>query len=490
MATNQNIFGYIPTDSVDWSKALGGLYTTVRGLEQNREDLKLELDQIKTDNIRTIQQSDAFSSQTFSQMMLGASQDGVSTIKAWNDALKRGELDPKQYKQNMNNLMENWGTLANSVKGFDAKNAEIQKQIQDGDASMLSVEAAEYFARTADLKNLQVFIDPSTGMVTTGRLDAKNGSVIPDSIETAKSIADPSNAVFNKVDVDNEVNKSVKLFGDVVQEDGINTVTDATKNPRFAAKLADLTGALTSNDRMTASILVDNISEGYAPYFSQQDREAKIMSMVDKENQIRKYQGQAELSGEALDSFIKESSDKLIPMQKDSSGVYQPMLTEEQRIRAREVIEDTVYSQLDFKRTQDEPKTPSGGGSTPKEDNPAYYALASQVRNAWLDGDINRLNTLSAGKFIFEKVGKGTYRVINAANPKDVRGPFNYINDVGPFFGTNQSAWIKQMNKARNAAGTPAATPTITQDEFNAKWQTLKKGEKLVGPDGKTYTKK
>ncbi len=52
-AINQNIFGYIPTDSVDWSKALGGLYTTVRDIETGREDLKLELDQLKTDNIRT-----------------------------------------------------------------------------------------------------------------------------------------------------------------------------------------------------------------------------------------------------------------------------------------------------------------------------------------------------------------------------------------------------------------------------------------------------
>jgi hypothetical protein len=199
MATNQNLFGYMPTESVDWSKAIGGLYTTIRDIETDREDLKLELDKLKTDNINTVQQADNFSSQTFQQMMLGGSQDGVSMLKGWNDALKRGELDPKEYKQKMNNFMENWKSLGASIKGFDAKNAEIQKQIQDGDASQLSVEAAEYFARAADLKNLKVFIDPSTGTVSTGRLDAKTGQVIPDSIESAKSLADPSNAVFNKV---------------------------------------------------------------------------------------------------------------------------------------------------------------------------------------------------------------------------------------------------------------------------------------------------
>ena len=173
MAINQNIFGYIPTESVDWSKAIGGLYTTVRDIETGREDLKLELDQLKSDSIKTVQQTDNFSSQTFQQMMLGASQDAVSIIKSWNDALKRGELDPKQYKQNMNNLMENWGILGNNIKSFDSKNADIQKQIQDGTLSELSVDAAEYFARSADLKNLKVFVDPSNGGVNTGRLDAQ-----------------------------------------------------------------------------------------------------------------------------------------------------------------------------------------------------------------------------------------------------------------------------------------------------------------------------
>ena len=458
MAINQNIFGYIPTESVDWSKALGGLYTTVKGIEEGREELKLELDQLKTDNIKTIQQADNFTSQTFQQMMLGASQNGVSTIKGWNDALKRGELDPKEYKQRMNNFMENWGSLGASIKGFDAKNAEIQKQIQDGNASQLSVEAAEYFARAADLKNLQVFIDPSTGMVSTGRLDPNTGQVIPDSIESAKSLADPSNAVFNKINLDTEVNKSVKLFGDVVQEDGITTVTDATKNPRFASKLADLTGSLTSNDRYTASILVDNIGEGYTTYFTEQDRQSKISQMVERENNILEYQDKPRLAGEQLDAFIQEAEGKLIAMKKDSSGVYQPMITEDQRARAKQAIEDTVYSQLDFKKTLDEPKSPSSTKEDVKaEDSPEYYKVATDIRNAWINGDIGRLNSLSEGRYLFEKKGENTYLIIDAQNPKKVYGPISRLDDAGNFFGeTNNTSWRKKLAKARVAAKTPA----------------------------------
>jgi hypothetical protein len=459
MATNQNLFGYMPTESVDWSKAIGGLYTTVRDIETDREDLKLELDQLKTDNINTVQQADNFSSQTFQQMMLGGSQDGVSMLKGWNDALKRGELDPKEYKQKMNNFMENWKSLGASIKGFDAKNAEIQKQIQDGDASQLSVEAAEYFARAADLKNLKVFIDPSTGTVSTGRLDAKTGQVIPDSIESAKSLADPSNAVFNKVNLDTEVNKTVKLFGDVVQENGITTVTDATKNPRFAAKLADLTGSLTSSDRYTASILVDNTGEGYTTYFTEQDRQGKIAQMIERENNILEYQDKPRLAGEELNTFIQEAEGKLIAMKKDSSGVYQPMITDEQRDRAKKAIEDTVYSQLDFKSLEDEPRTPGGGGSTTvkAEDKPEYFRIATDIRNAWTGGNIARLNSLSEGKYLFEKKGENTYLIIDAQNPKKVFGPISRLDDAGNFFGeTNNTSWRKKLAKARVAAKTPA----------------------------------
>lgn len=453
MATNQNIFGYMTTDAVDWSKALGGLYTTVRGIEQEREDLKLELDQLKTDNIRTVQQADNFSSQTFQQMMLGASQDVVSIMKSWNDSLKRGELDPKEYKQRMNNIMEGWGSLANSVKGFDAKNAEIQKQIQDGTLSELSADAAEYFARAADLKNLQVFADPSNGMVSTGRLDAKNGKVIPDTIESAKTIGDMNNAIFPKIDLTSEVKKVVDSFGVVVKEDGITTVTDATKNPRFAAKLADLTGSLTGNDRYTASILRSSIGDGYKSYYTEQDRQSLLMQAVERQNQILDYQDKPRLEGEELDAFLQEAEGKLIPMKKDSSGVYQPMITEDQRDRAKKAIEDTVYSQLDFKSLEDDnTRRVSTSSTIKKEDKPDFYKTASDVRTAWLDGDVDALSSLSGGKYLFEKKGKNTYLIINTSN-QDVKGPFYKLDDVGSFFGvSNRDTWTKKMSKARVAA--------------------------------------
>jgi hypothetical protein len=496
MAINQNIFGYMPVESIDWAKQMNDLSGTISGIGDRREKEKEYLDQLKTDNIKTIQTSDAFSSQNFGQMILASSQEGVGTIKAWNDALKRGELDPKQYKQNMNNLMESWGTLGNSVKSFDAKNAELQKRLQDGTASKASVEAAEYFARMGDIKNMKVFIDPATGTVSTGRLDPQTGKVIPDTIESAKTMADPSNAVFDKVELDKAVSEITKLWKPYVNEQGIRTLTDLTKRPGFASKMADVVGSLTSNDRMTMSILQDNTDEGYTTYYTSQDRNQILIGMVQKENESRRYQDLPELSGEDFDAFMQESEKKLIPMQKDASGVYQPMISDEQRDRARKTVESTIEMQLEFKSLEDEPKAPGGGGGgggdVKAEDKPAYYKTAADVRTAWVNSDVNKLSSLSGGKYIFEKTGKNTYLIINASNSKDVKGPISSLDDVGSFFGVgNRDTWTKKMGKARSAAGNqqqPQAN--ITQEQFNTKWATLKPGQTLKGPDGKTYTKK
>jgi len=492
MAINQNIFGYIPVESIDWAKQMNDLSGTISGIGERREKEKEYLDQLKTDNIKTIQTSDAFASQNFGQMMLASSQEGVGTIKAWNDALKRGELDPKQYKQNMNNLMESWGTLGNSIKSFDAKNAELQKRLQDGTASKASVEAAEYFARMGDIKNMKVFIDPATGTVSTGRLDPQTGKVIPDTIESAKTMADPSNAVFDKVELDKAVSEITKLWKPYVNEQGIRTLTDLTKRPGFASKMADVVGSLTSNDRMTMSILQDNTDEGYTTYYTSQDRNQILIGMVQKENESRRYQDLPELSGEDFDAFMQESEKKLIPMQKDASGVYQPMISDEQRDRARKTVESTIEMQLEFKLLEDEPKAPGGGdgGDVKAEDKPAYYKTAADVRTAWVNSDVNKLSSLSGGKYIFQKTGKNTYLIINASNSKDVKGPISSLDDVGSFFGVgNRDTWTKKMGKARSAAGNqPQAN--ITQEQFNTKWATLKPGQTLKGPDGKTYTKK
>jgi hypothetical protein len=45
-------------------------------------------------------------------------------------------------------------------------------------------------------------------------------------------------------------------------------------------------------------------------------------------------------------------------------------------------------------------------------------------------------------------------------------------------------------NKGSKDGSGPKAAGSLTQEEFNKKWNTLKPGESLVGPNGVEYTKK
>ena len=501
-AINQNIFGYMTVDPVDWSKSTNELSKTLFDIGERRETEKENLDKMKMDNLKLVQQSDVYSSQTFGQKMTASAQIGRDNIKAWNDALKRGELSPDDYKLRMNNFTETWGLLGNSIKGFDAKYAELQKQINDGDASQLTVEAGQYFAQLGELKNLEVFIDPETGTVSTGRLDPKTGQIIPDSIESAKSIADPSNAVFDKVNLDDQVYDISKTFGKVVTENGLVTTKDARNNPAFQSKLDDVQGALTSNNRLTASILVDNIGDGYTTYFTTQERDQKAAAMIDKENRVREKLGLSKLSGSDLDAYMKEVQSKLIPMQKDSSGVYQPMLSEQQVNRAKDAIEDTLYMQLGFERIEDEPRVGSAGTGSKSEDL-KFFNLAQAAKQNWnsseglsgLSKDYDfKWDPKRPGKLIVYKQGSDGRGGIQLTEVGSVKS----LNELGPYLGVSTGQldnWAKSIGAVQSTTPAPAAKPktppkqNITQDQFNAQWAKLKPGQTLKGPDGKIYKK-
>ena len=467
MAINQNIFGYIPVESIDWAKQMNTLSGTISGIGERREKEKEYLDQLKSDNIKSIQTSDAFASQNFGQMMLSSSQEGVGTIKAWNDALKKGELDPKQYKQNMNNLMESWGTLGNSIKSFDAKNAELQKKLQDGTASKASVEAAEYFARMGDIKNMKVFIDPSTGTVSTGRLDPQTGQVIPDTIESAKTMADPSNAVFDKVNLGEAINQTTKLWKPYIRENGVTTVTDLSKRQGFEYAVSDLVGSLTSNDRMTLSILEDNTNKNYQTYYTEGDRTDLLVEAVNRENQSRRYKGEEPLSGGELDSFINDAGNKLIAMKKDPSGVYQPVITELHKQDAEKAIINAIEMQLEFKSTEDEPTKPE---DLPKE---KFNTISNYVVNNW--GSASALTTKAKPGYKF-KWDSGTLNVYKEESDgrggKDLVliGPIATPVDIGQYIGitnTQTDDWKAAVERAKGqkpAAQKPKPKPKPKQN--------------------------
>lgn len=463
MAINQNIFGYQTVDPIDWSKSANDLAKTIYTIGERRETEKEELDKLKMDNLKLVQQSEGYNSQTFNQKFTAAAQKGRTQLKEWNDMLKRGEITPDEYKLRMNNFTESWGMLGNSIKGFDAKYAELQKQISNGDASLLTVEAGQYFAQLGDLKNLDIFVGED-GTFMTGRLDPATGQVIPDNIESAKSIADASNAVFDKVNLIKEMEDISSTFGTVIIENNIKTRKDATQSKAFQSKLIDIKNAMTTNNRLTASILADNVGGGYTTYFTEGERVNKLNAMIQKENEVRSKLGFSKLSGSDLDDYIKEVESKLIPMKKDGSGVYQPMLSDQQIERAKKAIEDTLLAQLDFSETEDEIKVGNPNTGSKSEDL-KFINLAKSVKKNW--GSSEALSAMSKDyDFKWNGNNLDVYQLRSdgrgGMTPVKV-GSIKTQDQIGPYIGipqTQNQYWVNSLGAAPSTAPAKPATNT------------------------------
>lgn len=458
MAVNED-YGYQPVGNVSIGSLASELSKTISGIGERRELEKEELDKIQTDNAKIIRDTELGKSQTFQTMTLNGAQNGVVKLNEWNKMLKAGQISPKEYKQRMNTMMENWGTFANTVKTYDARMAEIQKQQADGTASGVGISMNEYFAQMSSLKDKQVFIDES-GNMSMGKVDPNTGKLDPQSVESFRSMALPNNMVFDKVPLDQTVNDTVKLWKSTIEEEGLTTIDSVKKNKDLSRKMADLTGGLTSNSRLTASILVDNTGDGYDVYVNQQDYNNKLGAMIQTENEARRISGEGPMSQSEQTEFAKEASGKLIEMRQDSTGTYQPIITEAQLTRAKEAIEVAVSLQLGFKSTQDElPRPAKGNTSTekPKDlDNPEVLS----IRKAWANGDVEALRALSGGKYFFKYAGDNKTMLIYKKDPDSMDGQDEQPIKVGDFMQagdyfnyTNNNNWRDYVKFSRDKYG-------------------------------------
>jgi hypothetical protein len=467
MTTRQDYYGYIPpSQTLDLGKLATDLSKTISGIGERRELEKEQLDQIKTDNIKTIQEMDLGKSQTFQKMALNGTQGAVDLINTWNKDLKAGILSPKDYKEKMNSIKENWGTFANTVKNYDARMAEIQKQQADGTASGMAVDLNEFFAQSAELKDKQIFWDPSTGSMSLGKVDPNTGQLDPQSVMSARSMSMPNNILFNKVNLNEEVGAIVKEWAPFLKEEGINTINDVRKNDDYSAKLTDLVGALTDNPRMAASILRDNTGGKYSAYVNQADYNSKMNSMINKENATREFQGKEPMTSEEQAEFAKEASNRLIEMRLDSTDTYQPVLTPAQMKAAQDAVVRTAGIYLESKSTQDEPVRSSGGGgggSTTKPKDTSSQTV-DNIRKLIINKDYDALSEFSKDmQYSFKQGAPGKLKVFK----KGTNGRTEEIGEVdfdnaGKYFGfENLDKWADYLEDSRKRIpGTGGATKT------------------------------
>jgi hypothetical protein len=480
-STYNQYTGFIPASNpIDWAKLTGGLVSTITGIGEEREAKRQALDKLQSDNTRILQNTELGKSQSLNQLILSGSNDGRQSMMEWNRQLKAGQINPVEYKNRINNLMDSWSTFANTAKSYDQQMQEALKRQQEGLGSGLELELNNRISQLGDLRNKKVQIDPNNGNFVIGQLD-QNGLFDPTSIIDLRSISKPGNVMDNKVDLASIADEKTEGIASWIIETGNTTVTDALQNPAVQRTIYDLTQSILSNPRAITSILTDNTDGNYDFYYSDQDLYEKIQDRINKENDFRRQNNKPVLSGNDIDQFIESEKGKFILLTQDDQGVYQPNLTETQIKEANRATNDAIKSRLTRKVEIDEPYrggSGGGGGGAKLKEEKQTSGIPGKVYSAWDNVESlgsaeseKIMNQASGGKYSFkwEQGGLNVYKPDSRGqlvkqNTTPITNP-QYLSD---YFGYAPDKWTSEGKKGTQSVSKSASYSSAQEANIKA----------------------
>jgi hypothetical protein len=155
---------------------------------------------------------------------------------------------------------------------------------------------------------------------------------------------------------------------------------------------------------------------------------------IDKEREKLELETKS-MTAEEINEFTKNAESKLIEARLDDNNVYQPILTDQQKEAAREAIDASIMSQVDYSKTVNAPAKTSGTTKTSVGTSKASTAnveLYNQLQRAISSADANILNAMAPDKNFTFQIDKNTKQITVFRNQKDAFGGTEQIT-VGKY---------------------------------------------------------
>lgn len=392
--------GYVsPERSTDWSALTGKLAGKLDEIQKDRQSQRDALDAKAMDTEAYINSIETTQNQNANQILNDFGYTGKDQLLKWNRALKAGELSPKEYSNNIATLNDYTSTFANSLKTFDQRYQEVLKRQQSGEASAYELELANRFGQIANLQNAKIQVSDS-GRVYMSKVNPNTGEIIDDLIDV-RTINLPENIVANKVDVASQTSKLMEgwdpytIWKDMGRGGEMN-IEDIRQNPAFNLMKANLaeTVANDNNPRAQISVLVDNgvINADY--YINDSEYRQKKTEAIERAKKIKRTAG---LPADLSEQEMKDIELSLVKLEKDASGIINPVPSEEQKKAAKERVMQEAEIQAGRKVTgsakQDwyhAPTNNNNGNGDMTNDN--YLNGYIAVRQAWDKADYSMLS--------------------------------------------------------------------------------------------------
>ena len=281
--------------------------------------------------------------------------DGASNIREAlllaEKQMKAGLLDPNEYLKKRQNIMDGVNLLADAAQQDRDLYAKAMERLQNGEAGALEQFKNEMLDKYRDPASTAIFVDPLGYSVVIAEKD-KDGNVIadPSKYMGIAAMTAQSKDQINKYDVPAEVSKRVKVLGDYtrsIRAGGVMALKDIMQRKEYVQAENDIIASMMTSPRNIGGILTD-----YLDYtFTVDPKEAA-------------------------------SDPKKILVEQDSSGLYQPKPTEEQRKAAAEAVRAQLRVQLDRAETPmpiQRPTEAELGRGEQKKQNLAHLELVRKL---------------------------------------------------------------------------------------------------------------
>jgi CRISPR/Cas system-associated endonuclease Cas3-HD len=367
---------YIPTESVDWGKITEGLIGNINAVETGRKENNLAvekekeaLDLIMTDANALMSKQELYSNQDLSDFILNGANTGREKISEWNKLLKSGELSPKDYKKRINNLSNNWSALAQTAKDFDATNKTfMDRQIVDPKTGKpLGSGFEEYLAQIqaeiGDLKNKKLFVDNESGNSYISKIS--DGKVVD--MRSTMSYSKPNNFFDDYFDVDKTINDFTKTLEpykiEKADSKGNKIIEDPFQNPATARFVVTFENAMLGNPRYVSAVLEKYYGADIDYYRTDEEKNQKINNLFEVEKKVRASLKQPDYTAEEEKKLKEELAETLMYTALDQNQVYQPVPSQKQIDKTKQIIDDEIRSQVGYVGAIESISRGSGGGS-------------------------------------------------------------------------------------------------------------------------------
>jgi hypothetical protein len=338
---NPSEIGAAPT--LDWGTVINDVNKTLQSQEQQRYENR-EFDKKITNDILTkVNEVVLTSDPNLNALVTNMSYDAKRNIFELKKKLEAGEISRSDFNIATQNTTSSVAQLNQFTKTYGADYDKYLKDVQEGKTSAYADFMQKWKGGFQNFKNKKLIHNPTDGRLYVAQLD-ETGNVVPGDLGLVpmSTLTEVKNFNDSKIDVLAETNRYAKQFEPFIQMVRIGKVETRQQienYPGFKDLVNNITEAIAKNDKGYASILTDT-------------------------------DGTYTITGD------NQSSGKNIGLKNNGAGEMIPIIDDDMKTRAREVVKEYIIAQTGIKETGTAvfaPQAPRvGGGDKKKTPDPIF----------------------------------------------------------------------------------------------------------------------